>query len=135
VVGAAAGPGVRRILLGTFAITAGTRANQTTTFTAQVYDPTSSNTVTWAHSLVLDAPPYGIAPASITITAIRGPCGSADFNNDGDAATDADIEDFFACLAGSCCPDCDSVDFNGDGDVGTDADIEAFFRVLAGGTC
>ncbi len=64
------------------------------------------------------------------------PCDS-DFNGDGDFGTDADIEAFFACLAGSCCPACDpnGADFNGDGDVGTDADIEAFFRVLAGGNC
>jgi hypothetical protein len=63
------------------------------------------------------------------------PCGSADFNNDGDIGTDADIEAFFACLAGNCCAACGSVDFNFDGDIGTDADIEAFFRVLAGGNC
>jgi hypothetical protein len=62
-------------------------------------------------------------------------CGSADFNGDGDSGTDADIEAFFACIAGSCCATCGSADFNGDGDVGTDVDIEAFFRVLAGGTC
>jgi hypothetical protein len=62
-------------------------------------------------------------------------CGSADFNGDGDSGTDADIEAFFACIAGSCCATCGSADFNGDGDTGTDADIEAFFRVLAGGTC
>jgi hypothetical protein len=64
-------------------------------------------------------------------------CGSADFDCDGDAGTDADIETFFACVAGSCPPaPCTSTaDFDGDGDVGTDADIEAFFRVLAGGTC
>jgi subtilisin family serine protease len=65
----------------------------------------------------------------------QAPCGSADFNGDGDIGTDADIEAFFACLAGACCPTCGSADFNGDGDVGTDADIEAFFRVLAGGHC
>jgi hypothetical protein len=66
-----------------------------------------------------------------------GGCGSADFNCDSDVGTDADIEAFFACLAGSCpAPPCASdADFNGDGDVGTDADIEAFFRVLAGGNC
>jgi hypothetical protein len=64
-----------------------------------------------------------------------GGCGTADFNGDGDVATDADIEAFFACLAGTCCAVCGSADFNGDGDVATDADIEAFFRVLAGGTC
>jgi hypothetical protein len=60
---------------------------------------------------------------------------SADFNGDGDSGTDADIEAFFACLAGSCCQHCASADFNGDGDSGTDADIEAFFRVLAGSPC
>jgi probable HAF family extracellular repeat protein len=62
-------------------------------------------------------------------------CGSADFNHDGDTATDADIEAFFACIAAICCSTCSSADFNGDGDIGTDADIEAFFRVLAGGAC
>jgi probable HAF family extracellular repeat protein len=68
---------------------------------------------------------------------LPGPCGSADFNCDGDIGTDADIEAFFACISGSCpAPPCTgSADFNGDGDVGTDADIEAFFRVLAGGSC
>jgi hypothetical protein len=64
-------------------------------------------------------------------------CGSADFNCDGDTGTDADIEAFFRCLAGTCpggtCPS--NADFNADGDTGTDADIEAFFRVLAGGNC
>jgi endonuclease/exonuclease/phosphatase family metal-dependent hydrolase len=64
-------------------------------------------------------------------------CGSADFDGDGDIGTDADIEAFFACLAGECCPTCHpgGADFDGDGDIGTDADIEAFFRVLAGGAC
>jgi hypothetical protein len=62
------------------------------------------------------------------------PC-TADFDGDGDVGTDADIEAFFACLAGNCCPTCGPADFNGDGDVGTDADIEAFFRVLAGNPC
>jgi hypothetical protein len=57
-----------------------------------------------------------------------------DFNGDGDHGTDADIEAFFACLAGSCCPRC-TPDFDGDGNAGTDEDIEAFFRVLAGGNC
>jgi trimeric autotransporter adhesin len=60
---------------------------------------------------------------------------TADFNNDGDFGTDQDIEAFFACLAGNCCPLCGSPDFNSDGDVGTDQDIEAFFRVLAGQPC
>lgn len=68
------------------------------------------------------------------VSVFRNPCG-ADFNNDGDSATDADIEAFFACIAGNCCASCDSADFNSDGDTATDADIEAFFRVLAGGPC
>jgi hypothetical protein len=62
-------------------------------------------------------------------------CCTADFNHDGDSATDLDIEDFFACIAGNCCATCCSADFNGDGDSATDADIESFFRVLAGGAC
>jgi hypothetical protein len=60
---------------------------------------------------------------------------SADFNGDGAVGTDADIDAFFSCLSGTCCPTCGSADFNGDGAVGTDADIESFFRVLAGGAC
>jgi hypothetical protein len=60
---------------------------------------------------------------------------SSDFDGDGDVGTDADIDAFFACLAGDCCTRCNTADFDGDGDVGTDADIEAFFRVLAGGRC
>jgi hypothetical protein len=64
-------------------------------------------------------------------------CDFPDFNCDGDVGTDADIEDFFACIAGSCPPPpcASTADFNGDGDIGTDADIESFFRVLAGGPC
>ncbi|HYE61592.1 MAG TPA: hypothetical protein VD997_06325 [Phycisphaerales bacterium] len=58
-----------------------------------------------------------------------------DFNGDGDIGTDADIEAFFACLGGDCCPTCGSIDYNNDGDIGTDADIESFFRVLGGGPC
>jgi probable HAF family extracellular repeat protein len=60
---------------------------------------------------------------------------SPDFDGDGDIGTDADIQAFFACLAGNCCPNCGSPDFNSDGDIGTDADIESFFRVMAGGSC
>jgi hypothetical protein len=61
-------------------------------------------------------------------------CGfGADFNLDGDSGTDLDIEDFFRCLAGSCCRSCLTADLNRDGDAGTDADIKDFFRVLAGG--
>jgi hypothetical protein len=59
-------------------------------------------------------------------------CPSADFNGDTDVGTDADIEAFFACLAGNCCESCQSADFNRDGDWATDADIELFFRTLAG---
>jgi|GEM_PF-2219499 len=64
-------------------------------------------------------------------------CGSIDFDGDGDEGTDADIEAFFARIAGGVCPTgtCGSIDFDGDGDEGTDADIEAFFRVIAGGPC
>jgi hypothetical protein len=78
--------------------------------------------------LFLDGLAFGLeAPA----------CGTADFDGDGDIGTDADIEAFFACLAGNCCATCfaGGADFNGDGDIGTDADIEAFFSVLAGGNC
>jgi probable HAF family extracellular repeat protein len=86
---------------------------------------------------------YGINPSGQTqawvvyIPPDTPPCGTADFDGDGDIGTDADIEAFFACLAGNCCDTCfpGGADFNGDGDIGTDADIEAFFRVLAGGTC
>jgi hypothetical protein len=58
--------------------------------------------------------------------------GCDDYNGDGDHGTDADIEAFFACLAGSCCSTCGSADFDCDGDVGTDADILAFFQAMAG---
>ncbi len=77
-------------------------------------------------------------PASHIISRVGCPaCGTADFDGDGDIGTDADIEAFFACLAGNCCATCyaGGADFNADGDIGTDADIEAFFRVLAGGNC
>jgi autotransporter-associated beta strand protein len=64
------------------------------------------------------------------------PCCRSDFNGDGSVGTDADIESFFACLSGDCCPTCPpNADFNCDGGVGTDADIESFFRVLSGGPC
>jgi hypothetical protein len=69
-----------------------------------------------------------------TLIITPAPC-SADFNGDGDAGTDADIEAFFKCLAGSCCTTCGSADFDNDGDSGTDKDIESFFSVLAGGPC
>ena len=79
-----------------------------------------------------------IEPTRVVLRVVQGApsCYSADFDGDGDTGTDADIEAFFACLAGTCCPNCPaSADFNGDGDTATDADIEAFFRVLAGGSC
>jgi hypothetical protein len=79
-----------------------------------------------------------VTAADIAIISACAPhCGSADFNCDGDVGTDADIEAFFACLAGACpsAPCTSTADFNADGDIGTDADIEAFFRVLGGGTC
>ncbi len=74
---------------------------------------------------------------SVRLTVIGVPCGTADFNGDGDIGTDADIEAFFACLGGDCCATCyaGGADFNADGDIGTDADIESFFRVLGGGAC
>jgi hypothetical protein len=79
---------------------------------------------------------------TITLAGVNGepcalPCGTADFDGDGDIGTDADIEAFFACLAGNCCATCyaGGADFDADGDIGTDADIESFFRVLAGGPC
>jgi hypothetical protein len=71
-------------------------------------------------------------PATLTVTP---GCGSADYDGDGDIGTDADIQSFFACLAGNCAPGSFGADFDGDGDIGPDADIEAFFRVLAGGNC
>ena len=83
------------------------------------------------------AHPCGNVVSSTATLTLSAACSSADFNNDGDSATDADIEAFFACLAGDCCAACWHLgaDFNGDGDAATDADIESFFRVLAGGAC
>ena len=79
----------------------------------------------------------GSVPSSEFSVTFGTPCGTADFDGDGDTGTDADIEAFFACLAGNCCATCyaGGADFNADGDTGTDADIESFFRVLAGGDC
>jgi serine protease len=84
---------------------------------------------------------WGLVNAQSALARLRSDlssgCGTSDFNGDGDFGTDQDIEAFFACLAGNCCPTCltNGADFNRDGDVGTDQDIEAFFRVLAGGNC
>jgi subtilisin-like proprotein convertase family protein len=61
------------------------------------------------------------------------PCAAADFNGDGFAGTDQDIQDFFACMAGNCCPTCGSTDIDGDGIPNTDADVVAFFAALTGG--
>jgi hypothetical protein len=79
----------------------------------------------------------GSGTSAAALVTVGSACGSADFNGDGDSAGDADIEAFFACIAGSCCPACwhSGADFNADGDAATDADIESFFRVLAGGEC
>lgn len=77
----------------------------------------------------------GGAWSAMQIVQLSGPGCTADADGDGDPGTDADIEAFFACLAGTCCARCSPADFNGDGDVGTDADIESFFRVLAGQAC
>jgi len=71
-----------------------------------------------------------------SIRDLSNPC-VADFNCDGDVATDADIEAFFACLAGNCppAPCACTADANRDGDSATDQDIEYFFAALAGGPC
>jgi hypothetical protein len=88
-----------------------------------------------ALSVVFTDGSYGVIKLSVFDP--PSTCGSADFNCDGDIGTDADIQAFFECLAGTCPPPpcTGSADFNADGDIGTDADIEAFFRVLAGGSC
>ena len=79
----------------------------------------------------------GEVASPVCALVVQFACGTADFDSDGDSGTDADIEAFFACLAGACCPTCWHLgsDFDADGDSGTDADIESFFRVLAGGPC
>jgi hypothetical protein len=79
----------------------------------------------------------GVSIAAGVFEAMIGTCDSADFDCDGDTGTDADVEAFFACLAGTCPPGpcANDADFDNDGDVATDQDIEAFFRVLAGGWC
>jgi hypothetical protein len=88
----------------------------------------------WVHSpggwsLITGEPAFGAQMLG------PGACCSSDFNNDLEFAGDTDIEDFFKCLGGDCCPTCNSTDVDCDGDAGTDADIESFFRVLAGGPC
>jgi len=114
----------------TFPIALGNLANDGS---ATVSLPAVTQTATARLKL---SPTNGIFFAVSRPFLLRPPC-SSDFNQDGDFGTDSDIEAFFACLAGSCCPTCDphGQDFNADGDYGTDQDIEAFFRVLAGGSC
>jgi hypothetical protein len=100
--------------------------------------PGAGNPMTgWDISLTSGTGNYTIAFTGVAGAACGPHCGSADFNCDGSIGTDADIEAFFACIAGNCPPPpCTSTaDFNGDGAIGTDADIEAFFRVLSGGPC
>jgi predicted outer membrane repeat protein len=84
---------------------------------------------------ILDAIPGQIPAVDMGAFEFQGASCTADFDGDGDFATDADIEAFFRCLAGDCCAACRGADFNNDGDAATDADIESFFRVLAGGAC
>jgi hypothetical protein len=106
-----------------------------TQFTATVTVAESNPVLSFAF---YDPPDYlDMDDVSVILLSPGGGCGTSDFNGDGDSATDADIEAFFACLAGNCCATCFSggADFNGDGDSATDADIESFFRVLAGQTC
>jgi hypothetical protein len=79
-------------------------------------------------------PVYTSSSVFMRVVAGGQACWTADFDGDGDVATDADIEAFFACLAGHCCATCAPADFDGDGEI-VDRDIEAFFRVLAGGAC
>ncbi len=90
-----------------------------------------------AQGCATNDPDIGGALVKISLPPTGPVCGTADFDGDGDTGTDADIEAFFACLAGNCCATCWHLgaDFDADGDSGTDADIEAFFRVLAGGNC
>ncbi|HYE63665.1 MAG TPA: hypothetical protein VD997_16865 [Phycisphaerales bacterium] len=83
--------------------------------------------------LSADAPSFDITVVRMDLPRVMH-C-SADFNNDGDTATDQDIEAFFACIGGNCCALCGSPDFNNDGNAGTDQDIEAFFRVVGGHGC
>jgi subtilisin family serine protease len=87
----------------------------------------------WDIAIVGTAVPQGPQGFALVVTGAvdQNACGSADFDCDGDVGTDADIEAFFAALAGGF----GDADFNRDGDVGTDADIEAFFRVLGGNPC
>src|SRR6185295_18805977 len=99
-------------------------------FCAMAYDSAHATTVLFGGLFN-----GGADPANGETWLLQRQCGQADFNHDGVSGDSADIEAFFTCLAGACCPTCGSADFNGDGAVGTDADIESFFRVLAGNPC
>jgi len=117
---------------GTFTDAAGGAVNTHTITMSTAAPGTFSGTIT-VTATGADAP-----TRTIQVTGrVLPPCGTSDFNGDGDFGTDADIEAFFACLGGTCCPTCfeGGSDFNGDGDFGTDADIESFFRVLGGSPC
>ncbi len=110
-------------------IRAGDALDGRTVGTVRVYPESAQN------GEIIFAVKFTDGTSGLYSTAPLTTCGSADFNHDGDTGTDADVDAFFACLAGNCCPGCGSADFNGDGDIGTDADIDSFFRVLGGGPC
>jgi hypothetical protein len=62
-------------------------------------------------------------------------CGPKDYDGDGNAGDQNDIDAFFACLGGTCCPNCWGQDIDGDGSYGTDDDIAAFFRIMDDEPC
>jgi hypothetical protein len=98
--------------------------------------------------LTVYRPPLSVSGSELRLR-VTTPCGGvffsqaaavtvdslADFDRDGDIGTDQDIEAFFACIAGECCPGCPNPDINRDGIPGNGPDIQSFFRVLAGGGC
>jgi len=115
-----------------FPISASARITGVTTTVLRINDAVENDTANYTLAVSNSCGSRVSNPAALTV---GPPCGTADFNGDGDFGTDQDIEAFFACLAGTCCGTCGTADFNGDSDFGTDQDIEAFFRVLAGGLC
>jgi len=131
------GPGnLPRLLFGnsTFS-THGTLEAGTYYMATALWEPQDLRAISASHRWHVRATSLSNLTVGADIYTGRG-CGSADFDNDGDTGTDLDIEGFFRCVGGECCPACPpDADFDGDGDTGTDADIEAFFRVLAGGAC
>ncbi len=142
------GTGPNLIAAGSFTTAGGAPANRIARWNGSTWQPLANglpsdvNAVTVYNGLLVAAGNFstvnGVPYNYIATWGCPPPtCGSADFNCDGDIGTDADIESFFACLAGNCpaAPCTSSADFNHDGDIGTDADIESFFRVLAGGPC